>query len=597
MTKKHAKLRETISAIVFSFSLSWNASPVFLLLRSAIAVANACLPLFSLFLSRELIDVITVLPADGFSRAIWLLILLAVTNIVLLIAGRILQYIQPIHDEIMGKNLRIRLIDKGTTLDVDSFDSPEYMDAMQSAQTDSLSLQNMVWNTLYCFSSLLSLVSAFIVLAAENWLYAVLLVLSDIPFVLSNQKYAKENYQWFLDHISEERQTSYIQSVALNRRNAFDVRLYNMKPFLIQKYTVIWQTLIQGKKALLKRQNIMLCVYAILPEICTLGISIGIIRQIFTLTMTLGDYTLLAGLMTTLTSGLSAAATAITNIYSDKLKVEHIKEFYNIPPSVPDKGAVVLNQVNTIDFRHVSFRYPGTQYDVIHDLTFHIRKGERICLVGSNGSGKSTIIKLLLRYYDVSSGELLINDTPIGDYTLESLRNAFTSLFQQYDVFAFSLRENVTLSESYENPVANNNKIIESLEEAGGEKILEKCNHNLDIGLSKQFAENGLELSGGETQKIALARALYRHRSVAIFDEPTSAFDAVAEKAFFSQLVDRFAGQTILFTTHRMTTVHIATRILVIENGYLVEDGTHEDLLKRNGVYAQLYNAQTNRNT
>ena len=290
-------------------------------------------------------------------------------------------------------------------------------------------------------------------------------------------------------------------------------------------------------------------------------------------------------------TSLVAKQCRIAHIYEDKLKVDTVKRFKGQENHVLDEGKLHLDNISEIEFRNVSFHYPDTEYEVLKDISFCVHKGEKVCLVGANGAGKSTIIKLVLRFYDVTQGQVLINGIDIREYTLASVRNGFSTLFQQYDKMAFSLRENIMLSDIKKEKCSDQD-VIEALKQAGAIRILEKVNYNLDAPLSRLFDSHGLELSGGEMQKVGLARAIYRLRTAIIFDEPSAALDPVSETKLFERLQEYLKGKTTIFTTHRMNTVHLADKIIVVKGGYVCENGTHDELLKLNGIYAELFKVQ-----
>lgn len=527
---------------------------------------------------------------DLFGNYILILSLLSILKIV---SSKFSQYIQTIHNELMQNDIQAELMTKSMGLDVEFFDTPEHMDAMQAVRVDSMIIPNIVWNTISGLSSCVAFVSAFVMLSNKNLYYAVLVTLSGIPFTYYNQKYAKDIYQWRLLHMSQERESAYIQSIASSKTFSFDIRLCGMKDFLIEKYKNVCTILVTGRKTLLKASSIIISVCAILPELCILAIASHIVYLIYSSDYTLGDYTLYTGLLSALTANLTVAITSISGIYEDKLRVENISKFLKRPKTVPDNGTNILEEIYSIKLRNVSFRYPNSNRYVIDNVSLNILAGERICLVGANGAGKTTLIKLLLRFYDVTSGEILINDKNIKEYTLSSLRNVFSTMFQQYDKLAFSLRDNIMLSDlSKSDEKGVDNSVIDALNRAGANSILKKANYNLDIPLSRIFDPHGMELSGGELQTIALARVLYRLRKVIIFDEPSAALDPISEVSLFNLLENYLADKTTIFTTHRMNTVHLATRIIVMENGSIIEDGSHDELMKKNGRYAHLFKIQ-----
>ena len=583
-----------LSAVVYCIQFSMKTSRLYTIIGISLSIFMIIIPFFSLYLTKILIDLLTQLNQTSFKEVIIVLLFMYGLSILNILLGKAVQYIQNVHNDLMERTLQMKLMEKSMSLDLEFFDKPEYIDAMQAARMDAGAINSIVWSSLSAFGGIISFISAFVLLGSENWIFAILVTLTGIPYAYFNQKYAKDMYRWRLSHMTEERQLEHIQMAATTRIFACDVRLFAIESYLIKRCREICKFLIQGRKQMMKNRLSVVALMAIVPEVCALVIVILITKGIFTGSNTLGDYTLYTGLLSTLITGLSVVATGIANIYEDKLKIDTVKNFENQENHVLDIGKIELDTISEIEFRNVSFTYPGAKHEVLKDISFHIHKGEKICLVGGNGAGKSTIIKLVLRFYDATRGQILINGMDIREYTIKSVRNAFSTLFQQYDKMAFSLRDNIMLSD-IQRVDETDEQVIAALEQAGAHEILEKVDYQLDVQLSRMFDVNGLELSGGELQKIGLARAIYRKRSAIIFDEPSAALDPISETKLFECLQEYLADKTTIFTTHRMNTIHLADRILVVKDGYICEDGTHESLLEKNGIYAKLFNLQAER--
>ncbi len=585
--------RRFMSAVIYCMRLSWETSPLYSLIRAFAYIANALLPFVTLYASKYLLDMLAAAghAEQPFADAVFLLLAISGVSVFKLMLNKLIQYTQNIHNELMANRIQIGLMTKSMSIDMEFFDSPDYMDAMQATMVDSSALTNIVWNIFSGVSSIVSLISAFIMIGVENWLYSIVLTIASIPSALMSRRYTKALYGWRLSHTKEDRKMGYIQSLSGHRVFAGDIRLFNLKDYLVERYQNIWRLIITGRKGMMKRQLTAALLTAILPEICVFVVLIYITKGIFAGSNTVGDYTLYSGLLASLTGSLTCAIDAIAEIYEDKLKVDTVKQFESRANYVLDNGKRVLEGDIAIEFRLVSFRYPNTERFVLKNLSFSIAPKEKICLVGINGAGKSTIIKLLLRFYDVTDGQILINGHDIRDYTLQSLRRGFSTFFQQYDKYAFSLRDNIRISDLKAED-ENDKRTIETIESVGAQELLKKAPKGLDTWLSRMFDPDGFEPSGGEAQKIALARAVYRDCSMIIFDEPSASLDPVSEMNLFENMQEIFEDKTALFTSHRLSIVHLADRIFLLDNGRIMEQGSHQELMALRGAYAGLYSLQ-----
>lgn len=275
------------------------------------------------------------------------------------------------------------------------------------------------------------------------------------------------------------------------------------------------------------------------------------------------------------------------------MKIDTIEKFSKYEEEENRCGKLEVNDNIKIEFKNVSFKYPMSEKYVLQNFSLEIKQGDRICILGVNGSGKSTIIKLLLRFYDVDEGEILINSKNIKEYDVCNLRSVFSVVFQDYINYSFTLRDNIKITD-LENAEWTDEDAIKALHIVDADNILKKLPEGLDTYIQKIFDRNGYEPSGGEQQKIALARAVNRRCKVMILDEPTAAIDPESECNLLNNLKHELYGKTLIFTSHRLSAVHLADKIVLLENGQVTEEGSHKELLELNKEYARLYRLQMN---
>lgn len=299
------------------------------------------------------------------------------------------------------------------------------------------------------------------------------------------------------------------------------------------------------------------------------------------------------GLFTSLIAATYTVIETFSSVYEDKLKIDTIEKFSKYEEEENRCGELEVNDNIKIEFKNVSFKYPMSEKYVLQNFSLEIKQGDRICILGVNGSGKSTVIKLLLRFYDVDEGEILINSKNIKEYDVCNLRSVFSVVFQDYINYSFTLRDNIKITD-LENAEWTDEDAIKALHIVDADNILKKLPEGLDTYIQKIFDRNGYEPSGGEQQKIALARAVNRRCKVMILDEPTAAIDPESECNLLNNLKHELYGKTLIFTSHRLSAVHLADKIVLLENGQVKEEGSHKELLELNKEYARLYRLQMN---
>lgn len=591
-----SKLKELVSSIVstttYCMSLSWKASRLYTLVRLIGRVITPLSAILSAFISKYLIDLLSGawVPADKMKT---LLILLVSTLFLALINAMIrkgTQYCQTMHSEILGKQLSMTIMDKALDVDIEFFDNPAYHNKLMAASRDSHSFVNVLWNVIEHISAYISFVGAFFVLSSSNILYGVAVVLAAFPSAIAGAKYTKSLYKLSLDQLKGERRKAYLQGLTTSRQFSQEIRLFNVGDFLKKRYERLWENLFTERKKMLRKRSIITGVLECLPEITMIGIAVDVSIRVLSGLAIVGDYMLYTGLAAQLSGSIFILTSTAIQIYDDKLHISNFKSLSEFSNRVKNLGTRVLEDVRTIEFTDVDFAYPGTENNVLENVSFSIGESEKVALVGVNGSGKTTLIKLLLRYYDVDSGSIKINGIDIREYELYSLRRCFSVYFQDMPNYNFTLRENITLADRERNK--DDSSIVKALEDSDATDVLRRVRNGLDTYLSRMFEDEGVELSGGQIQKIALARAFYRRHSALILDEPSSNLDPEAEHRVFESLRLLCRGKTTLFTSHRLSNIVLADRVVVLENGRIIEQGTHDELLHKKHRYAELYKYQ-----
>lgn len=578
--------------LFWCLSLSWKASRFYTLLQ---IVSQAVIPLLVIgasFVGKYLLNLLagSWKQDDTHATLVSLSIALLLIALLRLAIERTTQYAQSMHSEMIQKNVAIMMMDKSLQAGLEFFDNPKNYDKQLSAFRDSFAIPQLFWNALITLSAFISFIVASIVLARENWIYLSILLPATIPAAVISAYYTKSLYILSLEQLNNERQLSYFQSLAIDRRYAQDLRLYNAAEGLKQKYKNLWLMNFDQRKGVIKRKTIQTSIVSILPEIVMVGIGFDVAKHILASSATIGDYALITGLVTQVWVAVTQLTSSIIQVQDNKLRIDNMRSFEAITNRVLDHGKRNLKKVESISFENVSFCYPETKSLVLEEVSFKVKLGEKIAIVGVNGSGKTTLIKLLLRMYEPGVGVIKVNDIDIKEYSLESLRSNFSVFFQDMANFSFSFRDNFLITD--ESHPGSERSINQLLEQVDLIETVSRTGTGLDTCLTKYFSEKGVELSGGQHQKLALARTLFRRNTAVVLDEPSSNLDPKAEHDIFSVLEEYTKNKVTIFTSHRLSNVYLADKIVVLERGHVIEEGTQAHLLQNKSRFAELFQYQ-----
>jgi ABC-type multidrug transport system fused ATPase/permease subunit len=502
----------------------------------------------------------------------------------------LVQYCQLMHSELLDCKISIFLMDHALSSDLEYFDNPSYFDKNLSTLRDSKAIVSILWNSLACISSFVSFLAVFLIFTKTNMTYSLLMLIAAIPASIASATSTKALYSLSLEQVNAERKLWYYQSISIDRHYVKDLRLFGVAKSLKERYLGLWRHLFSDRKKLARKWAFLTLVLNWLPEAVVIFVGFDIASGVLQKTTTIGDYSFYTGLIGQLWVSISQMSNSIMQILDNQLRIENVKSLGNYQNHVLDKGNEILNNITKIQLINVTFSYPNTEKKVINDVSLTITAGEKIAFVGLNGSGKSTLIKLLLRMYDPDSGVIKINDIDIRRYTINSLRRNFSVYFQEMLNYSFSIRDNLTIADETNPDIEGS--ISKAIEDSCCQDILYNAPRGLETDLTRLFESDGLELSGGQNQKLALARAFFRRHTAIILDEPSSNLDPKAENDIFNSLKQITDGRLTIFTSHRLSNVFLADRIIVLENGRILEEGTQEQLIKNNKRYAELFQYQ-----
>jgi ATP-binding cassette subfamily B protein len=557
------------------------------------------IPVAVLWVGKLIIDGVMAAAADvqaGRSVDWWHLGGLVGLELGIAVAGEGLARLSSLLESLLGdlfaNRLSIRLMQHAATLDLAQFEDAETYDHLERARrqtTGRIGLFALLLSTAQDLITLASL--AAVLLVQLPWLL-LLLTIAVLPAFLGEAHFASLGYSLLFRWTPERRLLDYLRYMGASDESAKEVKLFGLSGFLVDRYAKLSDKFYEENKKLAVRRNI---VSTLLVTLGTLGYYSAYAVIIYRTVLgrfSIGTLTFLAGSFRASRDLIQRILLALSQIYEQSLYLSDLFTFFDVKPSVVSKpGAAPVPRPIREGFRfeNVGFRYPGSERWAVRGLTFSLQPLERIALVGENGAGKTTLVKLLARLYDPDEGRILLDGIDLRDYDLSSLRQNIGIIFQDFVRYDFVLRENIGVSQV--TALDDDARIQEAARQSRADSVAERLPQGYDQMLGQRF-DGGVELSGGEWQKVALGRAYMREAQVLILDEPTAALDARAEYEVFLRFAELTKGRMAVLISHRFSTVRMADRILVLRDGQLVDDGTHDELVARGGLYAELFSLQ-----
>jgi ATP-binding cassette, subfamily B, bacterial len=564
----------------------------------ALMVLQGILPLVSLYLIKLIVDSVTA----GISSSDKTAVMQNLFVLILLAGGvALLQYfcrsatmvVSEAQSALVTDHIQDILHSKSIEVDLEYYENSQYYDTLHRAQNEApFRPARIVNGLLQIGQNSISLLATFALLLSLNWVIAVALVLSGIPGVVVRLRYSEKLYQWQRRCTSKERHAWYLHWLLTCDDHAKEIRLFDLGPLFMQQYHDLRQQLRKEKLGIATWRSISDLFAQIFSVVVVFGSLAYIANRAVQGIISLGDMVMYFGAIQQSQGYLSTLLTGLTGLYEDSLFLDSLFEFFDIKPKVkePANPQPMPRPIRKgISFQDVNFNYPDSKTEVLKGINMEIVPGQTIALVGENGSGKTTLIKLLCRLYDPSSGSITIDGIPLSDLSTTDLRREFSVIFQDYAQYNLSARENIGIGGADKS--CEMDEIMKAAECSGADEVISGLKNGYETLLGKWF-EDGAELSIGEWQKVALARAFMRDSQVIILDEPTSALDARAEDEVFRKFRELAKGRTAIIISHRMSTVKMADCIYFLKDGKIVEFGSHGELIGQVGEYAQLFDVQ-----
>src|SRR4030042_4849919 len=480
---------------------------------------------------------------------------------------------------------------KLSTIDIQHLEDSKTQDLINKAR-DTLTWRppDFLRAFSYLFTNIIAYLSSFILLAGYGWYLPFVISLFGIPRLYLRAKLGSIQWSIWGSGAPDVRKLWYLQWLLTQKNSIVESKIFQSQKTLIKKYEDIQEDLYNKNKKPVKSFVKVASVPQFIEMIVVFGFSLARLPMVLAGGMSVGDFTFFIDMLDRVVNSVGGMVGNLGWMYENNLYVNHFFEVMNLPKIIPDlvnpKTVPVKPYPPEIEFKNVSFCYPGSSTKVLDNVSLKLESGKNIALVGKNGAGKTTIVKLICRFYDVTDGEILINGINIKELDLNDWYKYLGTLFQEFIKYDFTVSENITQGRGTD--IA---RIKLAAEQSGADKFISELPKKYDQVLGKQF-EDGIELSTGQWQKIAIARAFYQGSPILILDEPTSAIDAETEFKIFKNLDKEYKNKSLLLISHRFSTVRNADKILVIQKGKIIEEGSHEELLKKGGRYARMFNIQ-----
>ncbi|MCM4158547.1 ABC transporter ATP-binding protein [Antarcticibacterium flavum] len=557
---------------------------------------NAILPVLMLWVGKLIIDeVVLQIAADV--RDLDRLWVLVAAEFGLAILSDLLSRGISLSDALLGDqysiNTSVKIIKKTSELNLDQLEDSEFYDKLERARQQTTGRVGLMSNILTQGEDVIVILSLLTgVVAFEPWLI-ILLVVSIVPTIINEIKFSGTSYSLARSWTQERRELDYLRYAGASDVTAKEVKLFGLSDYLALRFKNLSDKYYLQSKKLAKQRAAWGSFFNVIGTAAYYGAYVFIIFRTVAGIFSLGDLTFLSGSFNRLRSKLQGFFTRFTQITESALYLQDYFEFLDLKYTDDEETMEKLPLPEKIqkgfEFRNVGFKYPKSEIWVVRHINFDLRAGEKLAFVGENGAGKTTLIKLLLRFYEPTEGEIMLDGVPVKEYDQTAYQQYFGVIFQDFVKFELTLRENIAMGEIGE--INNQERIDRASEKSLANEVINSVPRGYDQQLGKRFKQ-GKDLSGGQWQKIAIARAYMKDAEVLILDEPTSALDARAETEAFDRFIKLTEGKTAVIISHRFSTVRIADRIMVLKNGSVLEIGTHEELMQNDKLYAELFRLQ-----
>lgn len=604
------KVRGFTSRLFYIVGLVWEASPMALIAMCLLCLLDGTLPVVGAYITRDIMNSVSefigtatgeVPFRDAMATLVPVFILFAYQMLYLFlrrVLTRIDSMVTSIAGELVVNRIRLKIITKAKEIDQRSFDNPAFYEKLENANREAgMRPIHILSATFRVISSVLSVASFIVVLVTLSPLVPLIIIAASLPGAIVNYHFRNRNFIYVRRHSKERRQMNYYSGLMTNKDSAKEIKILGLADTFTEKYNTAFRGYYKGLKRIITRECFMQVAVSAIYVAASAALFCYVAYDVIYKGGAIGDYSLYTGALNSITSYVSTVVTSTATIYEGTLFIEnmldYMKEKPTVVPTVDQPLIPARGEPHTIEFKNVSFRYPGTNRDVIKSVNLTLRSDEPMILVGLNGAGKSTLLKLIMRLYDPTDGVILLDGHDIREYDTSALYDMYGIIFQDFGKYADTVSENIRFGDV--RTEHSDEDVRRAAELGGAAEFIKKLPEGYDTPLTRLFEDGGIELSGGQWQKLSIARAFSKNSDILIMDEPTASLDPLAEQDVINRFGDLSHGKISILVSHRLTGAVTASQIVVLSDGEIAEIGTHDELMKKHGSYYLLFTTQAQR--